>query len=412
LTTGLLAAGVMMAATVSTAIVGVGSVGASSPLGAAHPATLAPVTVGMILDAGGSGVNEGIPIETGAKAAIAYQNKYGNGLEGHKINISFCENQSTPAGGQTCANDLVQQGVVAVIEAFTDEGATEVPTIINAGIPYIVVGGISAPELTSAGEAFSITGGAPADIGAFALSAKAHHYKKVAFLVDNVAAAIQGVQDLGGILFKAADVGLDVIPVNPGTADVTPQLQAAVSSGADAVGVFGDVSLCSSFFQAYNTLNLKLPRYALSQCQDPSILNSPTLDKALAGSYMQANTTPTKAELAFYAALMKKYAPSVSPNPNVSTNQAFGVQSILSLANIMKGSTQPVTAAGIKAAAAAAKNVPIPLSGSLTFSCNGTAIPILKSVCSAAVGLGVIQAGKTAKVSHIKVYNSTQLFSS
>jgi branched-chain amino acid transport system substrate-binding protein len=76
----------------------------------------------------------------------------------------------------------------------------------------------------------------------------------------------------------------------------------------------------------------------------------------------------------------------------------------------MKGSTQPVTAAGIKATLATDKNVVIPLSGGLTFTCNGTAIPLLKDVCSSAAAIGVIQAGKTGKVSDIKVYNPTPLF--
>ena len=54
---------------------------------------------------------------------------------------------------------------------------------------------------------------------------------------------------------------------------------------------------------------------------------------------------------------------------------------VLALAAIMKGSTDPVTAAGIKTQTETAKNVEIPLSGGLTFTYNGTAIPLLKSVC-------------------------------
>ena len=137
-------------------------------------------------------------------------------------------------------------------------------------------------------------------------------------------AAIQGAQALGGIVFKAAGVGFTVIPVNSGTADMSPQMQSAVSGGADAVGMVGDVTFCSSFLQAYNTLGLKLPRYVLSTCQDPSILDSATLDKALAGSYITTTTQASKSDLAIYGAIIKKYAPKVSPNPNISSNQADG----------------------------------------------------------------------------------------
>src|ERR1700728_2736551 len=267
-----------------------GTAGASASLGTPHSAGGAPVTIGMIIDAGGSGgVGTSDLVEAGAKMAVSYANAYEKGLDGHKINLYICENQNSPAGGQTCANDMVQKGVVAVVEPFTGQGATEVPTITKAGIPYITLSGASEAELTTPG-AFDLTGGFPAILGGIALQAKSKGYKKVGFLVENVPAAIQGAQVLGGLVFKAAGVGFEVIPVNVGTADMTPQLQSAISGGADAVGMVGDVTFCSSFLQAYDTLNLKLPRYVLSTCQDPSILDSATLDKALAGSHTTTNS--------------------------------------------------------------------------------------------------------------------------
>ena len=334
LTSGVFAAVAMTALTVSTTSLGMGvsAAGASSSLGSPHPATLPAVTIGLISDLGGTWNL----VVQGAKAAVAYENKYGDGIEGHKINLYICENQGTPAGAQTCANDMVQHHVVAVVEPFTGQGAAQVPTITGAGIPYITISGASQQELTSPG-AFDLTGGFPAVLGAYALSAKQHGYKKVAFLVENVPSAIQGAQTLGGLVFKAADVDFSVIPVNTGTADMSPQLQSAVSGGADAVGMVGDVTFCSSFLQAYNTLDLKLPKYMLSPCQDPSILGSPTLDQAIAGSYIATTTQASKAQLALYGGIVQKYLPKASPNPNVSSNQADGISPVLALAAIMKG---------------------------------------------------------------------------
>jgi branched-chain amino acid transport system substrate-binding protein len=397
-------------ASLTATAIGAGTAGAAATGETPDAATQSAVTVGMITDGGGgSSIGTAALVEQGAKAAVAYVNKYGDGLAGHKVNLYICENQSTPAGGQTCANDMVQHGVVAVVEPFTGQGQTEVPTIVAGGIPYVTISGASTAELTTPG-AFAVEGGFPAYLGAMALSAKQHGLKKVVFLVDNVPAAIQGAQVLGGMVYKAAGVGYTVIPVNSGTADISPQMQSAVSSGADAVGMVGDVTLCTSFLQAYNTLGLKLPKYVLSTCQDPSILNSPTLDKALAGSYITTSTASSKAENAEYAFIMKEFAPKVSGNPNVSSNQADGVTPVLLLSAAMKGSTDPATAAGIKAQLTSGTNLPIPLSGGLTYTCNGTAIPLLKSVCSSAAAIGVIQSGKAGKVTSVKVYNPTPLF--
>ena len=407
---GLLATAVVTVAAIS-AVAGTGAAGATGNSGSGSgKATLSPVTIGIITDAGGSGgIGTSALVEQGAQAATKYLDADLGGLEGHKVNLYICENQNSPAGGQTCANDMVQHGVVAVVEPFTGQGQTEVPTITGAGIPYITISGASTAELTDPGS-YDIEGGFPAYLGAMALSAKQHGYTKVAFVVENVPAAIQGAQELGGLVYKAAGIGFDVVPVNPGTADISPQLQSAVSSGADAIGMVGDVTLCSTFLKGIETLDLKEPKYVLSTCQDPSILDSSTLDKTLAGSYITTSTKSSKADDAEYAAIIKKFDPKASPNPNISSNQADGVSPVLTLAAIMKGSTQPVTAAGIKATIASDKNVVIPLSGGLTFTCNGTAIPLLKDVCSSSAAIGVIEAGKGGNIKDITVYNPTPLF--
>jgi branched-chain amino acid transport system substrate-binding protein len=227
------------------------SAAAASALGTAQQATGSAVSVGVIVDGGGANtVGSAALVQQGAQMAVAYANAYKGGLDGHKINLVVCQNQETPAGGQACANQLVQDKVVAVVVPFTGQGATEVPTITKAGIPYITLSGASNQELMTPG-AYDLTGGYPATLGAYALSAKAHGYSKFAMLVSNVPAAIQGAELLGSLVFKNAGVGYKVIPVNPGTADVTPQLQAAVSWGAKAIGLTGDVTLCSSFLKGY-----------------------------------------------------------------------------------------------------------------------------------------------------------------
>jgi len=227
----------------------------------------------MISDGGSGTVGTAPLVEQGARMGVAYQNAYGDGLDGHKIELYVCENQETPAGGQACANEMVQHGVAAVIEPFTGQGATEVPTIVKAGIPYITMSGGSSAELSTVG-AFDLQGGFPAILGAVALQAKQQGYKKVAFVVANVPSVVQATQVIGDLVFKAAGLSFQVLAVDPGAADMTPQLQAAVAGGASAIGEAGDVTFCSSFLRAYGALGLHLPRYVVATCLDPSILKS------------------------------------------------------------------------------------------------------------------------------------------
>ena len=362
----------------------------------------------MIIDGGGGNTVGSAPlVQQGAVMAVAYANAYKGGLDGHKINMVFCQNQETPAGGQACANQLVQDKVVAVVLPFTGEGATEVPTITKAGIPYITLSGASNQELMTPGS-YALTGGYPATLGAYALSAKAHGYSKFAMLVSNVPAAIQGAELLGGLVFKNAGVGFKVIPVNPGTADVTPQLQAAASWGAKAIGLTGDVTLCSSFLKGYQTLGLSQPKYVISTCLDPSIFS--TLGSVLGGSYIATTSNSSSADDALYAGITKRFAPSVNPDPNTSANQASGLIPVLSLLNIMAGYKGAVTPAAVKGQLAMSTPRTVPFSGGITYVCNGTAIPLLPSVCSATTDVGTL--ASTGVLSGLTPYNPTPLFKS
>ena len=338
--------------------------------------------------------------------AVAYQNAYGDGLEGHRIELYICENDETPAGGQACANDMVQRGVAAVIEPFTGQGQTEVPTVVRRASPTSRCPVVR--RLSSRHPEPSPQGGFPAILGATALHAKQQGYKKVAFLVANVPSVVQATQGLGGLVFKAAGVGFEVVPVNSGTADMSPQLEAAVNDGASAVGEAGDVTFCASFLRAYASLNLHVPRYVVATCLDPSILNSTSLDKVMQGSWLAGAGTANASNDALYAAIVHKYAPKVNPNPNASANDLAGMLPVLSLAAIMKGSTVPVTASGILKQTEAAKDVVLPMFGDVTFTCNGAAIPLLKSVCSSTAAIGVLGSGY--RVSHVKAYDPTPLF--
>jgi branched-chain amino acid transport system substrate-binding protein len=155
-------------------------------------------------------------------------------------------------------------------------------------------------------------------------------------------------------------------------------------------------------------LGSHLPRYLLATCQDPSILNSPSLDRAFQGSYIAGASAATTNDKAFYAAVLHKYMPRVNPNPSASANEAAGMVAMLTLSGLMKGYTGSVTAATVLHQAQTAQGVPIPFSGGQTFTCNGKAIPRLTSVCSSSAAVGVVGSGYTVKDVH--VYDPSPLF--
>ncbi len=364
-------------------------------LGTPKKATGTPVLVGTIVDSGGSGtLNAQSDLsETGVKLAVDYANDYLGGLAGHPIQLVVCQNQGTPAGATDCANQMVQKKVAAVVWPFTGQGSP-VPILTAAKIPVVETSGTSQAELTTPG-VFSITGGFPGVLGAFAQYAKEHGVKKFAMLTIDVPEATQGATALGGIVFKNAGVGFQVVPVAPGTPDMSPQLQAAVSGGADAVGVTGDITFCTSFLKAYDTLALTVPKYVIAVCNDQAVIKA--LPTALKGA-VTATTTGKDSDNALYAAIVTKYGAgqNIDPDATKSAGVAAGVGAMIDFVRGAAGLTGEPTAASVLAQYKKAQGT-IFLSGGLKFNCNGTAIPLLPNICSAQFQMAVLNADGTVQ---------------
>ena len=242
------------------------------------------------------------------------------------------------------------------------------------------------------------------------MQAKQKGYSKVTLIVENQPTVVQGTQVLGGLVFKAAGVGFDLLTAGPKRPISSRNCRLPSQVGPRRWGSAVTPRSAVRSSRPTATLHVHLPKYVIATCLGPSIVNSKSLDKVLEGSLLAGAGTSNAADDARYAAIVDKYAPTVNPNPNVSAVDFAGALPVLSLAAIMRGAPagQPVTAAGILARIETAKNVAIPLFGGATFTCDGTAIPLLKSVCSSTSAIGVLGSGY--RVTHIQKYNPTALY--
>jgi ABC-type branched-subunit amino acid transport system substrate-binding protein len=104
-------------------------------------ATGEPITVMTI---GTLGTAEGATTSI-EQTAIAYEGwinaNGGLGPEGRPLEVVFCNDQDSPEGGRECANEAVEQGVVAVVGGYSIQGSFEIlPTLEQANIPWIGLG--------------------------------------------------------------------------------------------------------------------------------------------------------------------------------------------------------------------------------------------------------------------------------
>lgn len=351
--------------------------GSTDPLGEKNEATGDPVIIGLVSSEESANSKRS---EAGMNMAVEYANDYLGGIAGRPIELRICRGISTPAGAQDCANQMVNDQVAAVVLPTSGQ-PTMVPILTGAGIPYVTVAASAPEELTTPG-AFSITGGFPTTMAAFASLARDSGLKKFALVGIDSPAIAQGATALGQMVFPKVDVEFAFIPAPFGVADMTPQLQAAVNDGAEALGVLGDITFCTSFLQAYQTLALDVPMYLVSLCIDPSTVEA--YGDVMDGSVMIGSIASegNDSDVKLYGAIAEKYGDNVEVNPADNPTAAAGTAVVLSFVNLLKDLRGDVTPATVLAQIKAAKQAHLFLGGGATLTCDGTAVAVFPSVCS------------------------------
>lgn len=97
-----------------------------------------------------------------AKAYVATVNAQG-GVDGHKIDVIYCDDKSDPNQTAACARQAVQNHVIADV-GFTYNGDDLVPTLEKAGIPWIPTTAGSNSENTLS-NSFPVTASYQATVG-------------------------------------------------------------------------------------------------------------------------------------------------------------------------------------------------------------------------------------------------------
>ncbi|NKY54375.1 ABC transporter substrate-binding protein [Nocardia vermiculata] len=349
------------------------------------PATDAPVKVGFISTEGGAVVS--LPeMREGAQAAVEYLNKNGGGLAGHSVDLVVCKQQEEPTSATKCANELVEQKVAAVLSPGTSQGAVIVPIVAGAGIPYITLNGVSQVELTSP-ESASLSAGLPGTVTAMAQAAKKENMKSFTLFASDGGGIGAMINAMGAPIFQAAGVELKVVPIALGVPDPTPLVTSGLSSKPDGVSVIADAATCTSVYKAIQTTDPEVRKVYIPTCLDPAVTAIIGMD-AVQGSIGITATDylSDRPDSVLYRSVLQQYAPKA----NVTGAASSGYQIVMALAGAtanMQGQADP---AGIAQALKTAKNVEMPAGGGVRFTCDGTAVPQMSSICSRQMLIGTI----------------------
>jgi branched-chain amino acid transport system substrate-binding protein len=349
-TTGGTTAGTTGGSTATTAPV-------ASALGAPDAATGPTLTVGYITD-GQNGSIDNLSEVPAAQAAASYINDYLGGIgTGHDaLKLLVCDDNDTPSGATNCANQM-----------------------ITAKVPMMTYQSSVAAQL-SGKYSYVLSNQVASSFAAPAALAQQKHAKRAAILVINVPAAAGPAQQLDPLFFKNVGLPIDVVAIAPGTADMTPQVQAEISKGTDFMEVLGDVSFCTSALKAMKTLDYTGTISMIAQCQDTGSYTG--IPGGYAGVYETtvASTLPSDPDVKIYLAAMAKYQKSTAPFANGVTQGGFAT--VLAFARATKALSGPATPASLGTAISTAPAAPLPFGAGGTFQCNGKQLSIAPDVCS------------------------------
>jgi branched-chain amino acid transport system substrate-binding protein len=354
-----------------------GSSDGSAALGTEQKATGAPVKIGFVGDGKSDAIDNTSELEA-AKAAVEYANTYLNGINGHVIELTTCETKQTPSGATDCGTKMVDAKVVAVLNGVSGQAGSIFKGLEGSGIPFFGYAEIDQDILLKPG-AFSVTNGIAAIAGP-ALVAKAKGLTKAAVIVSDVPAATGPIKAVGPIFYKNAGVDLNVVPVSPSVADPTPQIQSAISAGAQQFAVVGNPTLCTASLKALKTLGFKGPVVVIPQCLEEGA--GATIPGGYEGVTLLTSTTDDASDpdVKLYDAVMTKYAKGVRTG-GVAPG---GYIAVIALQRALEGMTGDLTAASVTAALSTmSKPADVPLGGGVTFQCGTKPVAITPNICAA-----------------------------
>jgi branched-chain amino acid transport system substrate-binding protein len=375
----------------------------SAALGAENAATGEPIVIGYATTGQTQTLDFSDEIR-GGQAAADYANEHLGGIGGRPIELLVCEERGTPAGAQECGNKFVSEKVAAVVGSSPGQIDPWLQQVVPAGIPVALNFASLRSVLTTPG--VFVFNNPLAAFGSAAAYARENDLKKAVIVVLDLPASAGPAAQLGPIFFGNVGGEVNVVPIAPGTPDMTPQIQAAENDGPQMYHIVGDPAFCTAAIKAIKTLGIDSPITAIDRCIGDD--RGASIPGGFEGVTItsQANIDPADEEFQLFSAVLDTYGPEIKD----TLRAAGGYQAVLSFARALNASkATDLSPAGIRTALETMPATPYPLGGGATFQCNGEAIPaISKNICSA---MGIVaDASKTGELSGFRTLDTEGIY--
>ena len=204
-------------------------------------------------------------IETAAEAAVTRVNDSG-GINGTTIDLVSCDDQMSANGATACGRQAVDEGVAAVVGAFTLFGDSIVPLLEAADIPYI--GNVAISELESTSDiSFPVmTAGTPNF--ASTVSMQAQGCTSVLTAANESAAAQSSFDSFSVPVGELLDIPVEYVDYPANTTDFS-SVAARIADLSNCVIYGGGPQDSAALITALNQTGEKFVNVALSTIAFP-----------------------------------------------------------------------------------------------------------------------------------------------
>jgi branched-chain amino acid transport system substrate-binding protein len=362
-------------------------------LGPERPAEGAPVKVGLISDGDYATGELSYELDVG-QATATYLNEHHAGIAGRPIEMVTCVDEADPAKGTDCANQMVEEGVVAVVVGSSAVVESIWEPLHEAHVPVMFYGASSASVMTDPDSTFVLSSPTAGLIDMPVQVAKDNDESKVTVVVIDIPAAVSVYETAGQALFEEQGIDLDLVTIPPGTADMAPDMQRVAGGDPGVVHVIGNDTFCISAFNGLRAVGFDGPVTTISQCMTDATIEAVPAD-FFDGMVMNA-TAPVGSDdesIALYRAVIDTYA---DEEPRSETGGISMFTTLAALAAGLEGlesAEGEITPATVISTLKAMPEMELPGSGGQRFRCNGNAMAGAPAVCVHSTLLTTLAAG-------------------
>jgi ABC-type branched-subunit amino acid transport system substrate-binding protein len=309
-------------------------------------ATGSPIPV-MVFNNGTSSVLNLSEVDATYKVYVNDYLNPGGGINGHPVQLNFCDDQTDPNKATACGREATSQNDVAALGGLSVNGDAFIPAIQSAGIPYVGQEPL-APDDFSSPVAFPLVGGTPVEYVGLAGALAKTGCSKIGLIIDTgktftalIGYTRTGAQNNGAQL-------VTTVQVPAGTTDMAAPYAKLQSAGAKCAVIGLTTSDVITFVNAVEQSGSPMPLAAgtgnlTNEAQDA--ISASNLKGILMASASYGPGDTNVADVQQFVAAMKAHGQGVLQD--AYSLDAWGTaQTVFAAMKTMSG---PITASGLSA---------------------------------------------------------------